>query len=77
MAHGDFLIFPKRVVFEGSKRSEIIKLANIGKDTAIGFFKIILVNWIIQSSRIIQFIYYIATLVLLCRMPSGKISTNF
>ncbi len=33
-AQGDLLIFPKRVVFEGSKRSEIINLANIGKDTA-------------------------------------------
>lgn len=34
LAQGDLFITPKRVVFEGSKRSEQINLANIGKDTA-------------------------------------------
>lgn len=34
MAQGDLLIFPKRVVFEGAKRSEELSLANIGKDSA-------------------------------------------
>ena len=33
-AQGNLLIMPKRVVFEGSKRSEDLSLANIGKDTA-------------------------------------------
>jgi hypothetical protein len=33
-AQGDLLVMPKRVVFEGSKRSEILNLANIGNDTA-------------------------------------------
>lgn len=33
-AQGNLLITPKRVVFEGTKRSEEINLANIGKDTA-------------------------------------------
>ena len=31
---GNLLVNPKRVLFEGSKRSEEINLANIGKDTA-------------------------------------------
>jgi P pilus assembly chaperone PapD len=34
MAQGDLLITPRRVVFEGSKRSMDLNLANIGKDTA-------------------------------------------
>lgn len=34
VAQGNLLITPKRVVFEGSKRSEELNLANIGKDTA-------------------------------------------
>jgi P pilus assembly chaperone PapD len=33
-AQGDLLIFPKRIVFEGGKKSDIINLTNIGKDTA-------------------------------------------
>ncbi len=33
-AQGDLLITPRRVVFEGNKRSMDISLANIGKDTA-------------------------------------------
>ena len=33
-AQGNLLVTPKRVVFEGSKRSEELNLANIGKDSA-------------------------------------------
>lgn len=33
-AQGNLLITPKRIVFEGSKKSEEINLANIGKDSA-------------------------------------------
>ena len=34
IAQGNLLITPKRIVFEGNKKSEEINLANIGKDTA-------------------------------------------
>ena len=34
LAQGDLMVFPKRVVFEGTKRSAELNLANIGKDTA-------------------------------------------
>jgi hypothetical protein len=34
LAQGDLLIYPRRIVFEGSKRSQEINLANSGKDTA-------------------------------------------
>ncbi len=34
-SQGDLLMFPKRVVFEGGKRSEVINLTNIGRDTAV------------------------------------------
>lgn len=34
MAQGNLMIFPKRVVFEGSKKSQILNLANTGMDTA-------------------------------------------
>ncbi len=34
MAQGDLLISPLRIVFEGSKKSQEISLANVGKDTA-------------------------------------------
>jgi P pilus assembly chaperone PapD len=34
MAQGNLLITPRRIVFEGNKRSEEINLANTGKDTA-------------------------------------------
>ncbi|MBC7874403.1 MAG: molecular chaperone [Ferruginibacter sp.] len=34
MAQGDLMIYPKRIVFEGAKRSQEINLANSGKDTA-------------------------------------------
>lgn len=33
-AQGDLMIFPKRIVFEGSKRAHEINLANSGKDSA-------------------------------------------
>ncbi len=34
MAQGNLLVMPKRVVFEGNKKSEDLNLANTGKDTA-------------------------------------------
>ena len=34
VAQGNLLVTPRRVVFEGNKRSEELNLANIGKDTA-------------------------------------------
>ena len=34
IAQGNLLVTPKRVVFEGTKRSEELNLANIGKDSA-------------------------------------------
>ena len=34
-AQGDLLISPLRIVFEGSKKSQEINLANVGKDTAV------------------------------------------
>lgn len=33
-AQGDLLITPKRLVFDGSQRTQEVNLANIGKDTA-------------------------------------------
>ena len=33
-AQGDLLLYPKRIVFEGSKRTQEINLANSGKDTS-------------------------------------------
>ena len=32
-AQGDLLLYPKRVVFDGSKRYQVLNLANTGKDT--------------------------------------------
>jgi P pilus assembly chaperone PapD len=34
MAQGNLMVFPRRVVFEGTKRSQILNLANTGMDTA-------------------------------------------
>jgi hypothetical protein len=34
LAQGDLLLYPKRIVFEGSKRTQELNLANSGKDTA-------------------------------------------
>ena len=33
-AQGDLLLYPKRIVFEGTKRTQELNLANSGKDTA-------------------------------------------
>lgn len=41
MAQGNLLVTPRRVVFEGSKRSEELNLANVGNDTATYFISII------------------------------------
>ena len=35
MAQGDLMIMPKRIVFDGSQRSQEINLANTGNDTAV------------------------------------------
>ena len=35
MAQGDLMIMPKRLVFDGSQRSQEINLANTGSDTAV------------------------------------------
>lgn len=35
LAQGDLMIMPKRIVFDGSQRSQEINLANTGEDTAI------------------------------------------
>lgn len=40
-AQGDLLITPRRIVFEGSKRSMDLNLANTGKDTAVYTISII------------------------------------
>ena len=34
LAQGDLLVFPKRLVFDGTKKSESVNLNNTGKDTA-------------------------------------------
>ena len=34
LAQGDLLLYPKRIVFEGTKRTQDLNLANSGKDTA-------------------------------------------
>ena len=34
IAQGDLMIYPKRIIFEGGKRSQELNLANSGKDTA-------------------------------------------
>ena len=46
-AQGNLLVTPKRVVFEGAKRSEELNIANTGKDTAtyiISFIQIRMTN---------------------------------
>jgi hypothetical protein len=35
LAQGDLLISPLRIIFEGSKKTQEINLANVGKDTAV------------------------------------------
>lgn len=43
IAQGDLMIFPKRVVFDGPKRSYDLNLANTGKDTAM--YNISIINY--------------------------------
>ena len=33
-AQGDLMLFPKRIIFDGSKKTQEINIANSGKDTA-------------------------------------------
>src|SRR5665647_386403 len=40
-AQGNLLIFPKRIVFDGSKRLAVLNLSNIGKDSATYVISII------------------------------------
>lgn len=41
MAQGDLLLYPKRIVFEGSKRSQVLNIANTGKDTVRYFISVV------------------------------------
>ncbi len=41
MAQGNLLIIPRRVVFEGAKKSEELNIANTGKDTATYIISVI------------------------------------
>ncbi len=43
-AQGDLLLYPKRIVFEGSKRSQTLNLANSGKDTGRYFVSVVQVK---------------------------------
>ena len=43
-AQGDLLLFPKRIVFEGSQRSQTLNLANSGKDTVRYFVSVVQVR---------------------------------
>ena len=40
-AQGDLLLYPKRIVFEGAKRSQTLNIANNGKDTARYFISVV------------------------------------
>lgn len=40
-AQGDLLLYPKRIVFEGTKRSQTLNIANNGKDTARYFISVV------------------------------------
>ncbi len=40
-AQGDLLLFPKRIVFEGSQKSQTLNLANSGKDTVWYFISVV------------------------------------
>ena len=40
-AQGNLLLYPKRIVFEGKKKSEIINLSNTGKDTVKYFISVV------------------------------------
>lgn len=41
LAQGDLLLYPKRIVFEGSKRSQVLNIANTGKDTVRYFISVV------------------------------------
>lgn len=47
-AQGDLMIMPKRLVFDGSERSQEINLANTGKDTAV--YAISFVNYVMTEA---------------------------
>jgi hypothetical protein len=40
-AQGDLLLYPKRIVFEGSKKSQVLNVANTGKDTVRYFISVV------------------------------------
>ncbi len=46
-AQGDLMIMPKRLVFDGSQRSQEINLANTGSDTAV--YAISFVNYVMTE----------------------------
>ena len=41
LAQGDLLLFPKRIVFEGSKKAQVLNIANTGKDSVRYFISVI------------------------------------
>ena len=41
VAQGDLLLYPKRIVFEGSKKSQVLNIANTGKDTVRYFISVV------------------------------------
>lgn len=43
-AQGDLLLHPKRIVFEGSQKSQLLNLANSGKDTVRYFISVVQVR---------------------------------
>lgn len=43
-AQGDLLLFPKRILFEGSQRSQTLNLANSGRDTVRYFISVVQVK---------------------------------
>ena len=40
-AQGDILLYPKRIVFEGNKKSQTLSVANTGKDTVRYFISVV------------------------------------
>jgi P pilus assembly chaperone PapD len=43
-AQGDLLLFPKRLVFEGGKKSQVLNVANMGKDSVRYFISVVQVR---------------------------------
>jgi hypothetical protein len=41
LAQGDMLLYPKRIVFEGSKKSQTLNISNTGKDTVRYFISVV------------------------------------